>query len=491
MLAWWAATTLLVREVLNKVGAAGRSFWLAGRFAALRFACETRGNVLVIFTLALLPMLLVIGLGMDYGLAAYRQEQLNALADAAALAGVTPAMMLQSDSASITAASNMFNGQATSVAGIDYSSSNLNVTVTDNNTQRTVTVSYTASSQNIFGNLVGLTTTALSGSAQASNTASPNIDFYLLLDDSPSMALAATQADQTTLQNNTRAQTAGGCAFACHESAKPPLSTDVRGNPVGSDGYTEDNYTLARKLGVTLRIDLMKSATQNFLSTAQQMEAANGAQYRAALSTFDSSLTTIQALTSNLASASNEVNAINVLEVYQSHYLTSSNQNMDEDTDYDNAMNTMNGNMPAPGNGTHNPADTPQEVLFIVTDGVTDEAQASPLNPTTYPGMANREQYYMNAHQDWCTAIKNRGIRIAIIYTVYLPLPNFAWYVNFSGTGKGISPFQSSIGSQLQTCASPGLYAEVQVASDTAHDRLSAMMTQLFETAIQTARLTQ
>ena len=42
-------------------------------------------------------------------------------------------------------------------------------------------------------------------------------------------------------------------------------------------------------------------------------------------------------------------------------------------TNYDNAMSSVNTQMPNPGNGTNQTGDKPQEVLFIVTDGVEDE----------------------------------------------------------------------------------------------------------------------
>jgi hypothetical protein len=140
--------------------------------------------------------------------------------------------------------------------------------------------------------------------------------------------------------------------------------------------------------------------------------------------------------------------------------------------------------MPAPGNGTRSPSDTPQEVLFLVTDGVEDECMTSPLN--IYAGDGCRQQYLMNSNTDWCTAIKNRGIRIAVLYTEYLPLPTNAWYVNFDGLGAGISSFQPQIGPRLQSCASSGLYFEVQVGQD-----ISAALAALFQSVVQTARLTQ
>ena len=81
-------------------------------------------------------------------------------------------------------------------------------------------------------------------------------------------------------------------------------------------------------------------------------------------------------------------------------------------------MTNINTVLPTPGNGTNAAGDTPQEVLFFVTDGMEDEGKPrvmSVMNPA------------------WCTTIKNRGIRIAVLYTTYLPLPTDSWYVNSSG----------------------------------------------------------
>ena len=49
----------------------------------------------------------------------------------------------------------------------------------------------------------------------------------------------------------------------------------------------------------------------------------------------------------------------------------------DAETNYDSAMNGINTTMPTPGNGTNCAGDTPQEVLFFVTDGVEDENNPS------------------------------------------------------------------------------------------------------------------
>jgi hypothetical protein len=80
----------------------------------------------------------------------------------------------------------------------------------------------------------------------------------------------------------------------------------------------------------------------------------------------------------------------------------------------------------------------------------------------------------------YCTTIKNRGIRIAVLYTTYLPLPTNSWYNSY------IKPFQSQIGPTLQSCASPGLYFQVSTDQD-----ISGALAQLFNIAVETAHLTK
>jgi Flp pilus assembly protein TadG len=458
-----------------------------------RFLRSRRGNVAIITALAAIPMCFLVGMGMDYGTAADRQVQLNAYADAAALAAVTPNMMAQSTSKAVTAAQNTFNAQAAQLSDITYSPSNLTVSITTSGSKRSVTVSYSATYNTFFPTLLGRGTMPISGSSQATGGLPPNINFYLLLDDSPSMAIAATPSGITTMVSNTQYEcdsppnggSSCGCAFGCHESHPSgenhcnatSCSLSGTGNPSG-----EDNYALARALGVTLRIDLLATATQNLMTTAQNTEAGTNATYQMAIYTFDTAFNKIQALTSNLSTAASSASSIGVLEVYQNNMLTSSTNNNDEDTNYETAMNGINSLMPNPGSGTNNAGDTPQEVLFLVTDGVEDECESPTLN--SYSGGGCRQQYLMNSNTDWCTAVKSRGIRIAVLYTEYLPIPNNGWYANFDGAGAGISSFQSQIGNQLQNCASPGLYFEVDSGGD-----ISAALAQLFDSAVQSAYL--
>ena len=185
--------------------------------------------------------------------------------------------------------------------------------------------------------------------------------------------------------------------------------------------------------------------------------------------TFDVSVKNPIPLTSDLSTAQSEAANISLLEVWDNNNLTKTTANNDEDTNFDLGFSTLNVAMPTPGEGTNAPGDTPQEVLFIVTDGVSDEASGG-----------QRIYSPFGASPSWCQTIKNRGIRIAVLYTTYNPLPTNNWYNTY------ISGEQSSIATDAQNCASPGLYFEVNTGGD-----ITAAMDALFRTAIATARLTQ
>src|SRR6195256_1652949 len=245
------------------------------------FLSDSRGNFSALFALTLVPVITLVGIGVDFSASSKRKAMLDAVADSASLAGVTPAMPSQNDAASITAATNLFNAHVPSISGIG--SVTLSVTAADSGLSRSVTVSYSTTSTALFGKLVGQTAIPLSGISVAKASVPPNIDFYLLLDNSPSMAIAATTSGINTMVAHTPDQ----CAFACHESDTSP----------------NDYYGLARSLGVTLRMDLLRQATQNLMTTAQTAQTNNNAHYRAAIYTFNYGFNTITGLTSSLTTA--------------------------------------------------------------------------------------------------------------------------------------------------------------------------------------------
>jgi Flp pilus assembly protein TadG len=411
-----------------------------------RFRRHEGGAMALTIGLASIPLIFSVGAGVDYSTANMAKAKLDAVADAAALAAVDHQAISGTAAAAQTTATNVFNAQASNITNVTVGSPV--VTVTDSASGRTAVVSYTATKPNVFMGLLGSPTTTVTGQSTASAGLSTYIDFYLLLDNTPSMGVGATSADISKMVSNTSDQ----CAFACHDLSN-------------SNNY----YNLAKKLGVTMRIDVLTSATQDLMNTATASETLPE-QYRVAVYTFGTSaanagLTNVVALTSNLSSAKTAIGNIGLMTV------NGQNQNSDQDTNYDGILPAINTAIPSPGPGTQA---SPQKVLFFVSDGVADENNPSSCSEQTVSG--GRCQEPINVAL--CTAIKNRGVQIAVLYTPYLPLPTNAWYNQY------INPFASQISPQMQACATPGLFFAVSPTQG-----ISEAMTALFQNAVMTARL--
>lgn len=490
--------------------------WLAG---------DRRGNVLILTALSLVPLTFAVGFSIDYTRAMKLRTRMNAAADAAALAAVNVSMMQQGDTAATAAARTMFNAQVSGLPGMIYDTTNpANPTVTITSTGgvnigRSITVSYTAQSSNLFGGILGKASLTINGSVTADATRAPNINFYLLMDTSPSMLLPSTSNGLNAIR------TATGCAFACHtqnphndgiyvrNSAGASIWLDTAsGNwcPVSStdstyvycttaglkyrktNGQYADSYWLTRNYttlfggsNITLRIDEEQAAAQQLIPFAINSATNNRVTYRMQLFTFDwtapGSTHPVTTITSTMA----DVNTMASYTVpnfytmqdnwYVNNCPTSSYCNSDMGTETHNALQRMNAVMATPGDGST--AATPQGVLFLITDGMSDE---------TYNG--NRWHREFNA-QDLadCTTIKNRGIRIAVLYTEYLPdsMTGDSW------SQSAVAPYLGNVEPALQSCASARPDGSPLYYKVTTDQSVADALTALFALTVQTARLTR
>ena len=421
---------------------------LVRKFATL--CREKSGSLAPMFGIALVPLIGMIGAAVDYSNANRIRTMLLAAADAASVgsvatsaSGYNSAASMPLDGAVSGAAKDavkIFKGEVAGKTGFTLGSVKADVEKSKGSV--TSTVQFTAQVPMTFMKVFGVSSLTVTGTSAAAHDLPVFVDFYLLLDNTPSMGVAATPADIATMVSNTPDQ----CAFACHDLSN-----------------ASNYYALAKTLGVTTRIDVLRTATQQLMDTATSALAYPG-QYRMAIYTFGTSatnlgLTTITSLTSSLSSAKTAAANIDLMAVPNQSY------NNDQDTDYNSIMPAVNNVIPAPGDGLSSVA--PQKVLFFVSDGVSDAnvggvRTIAPINPAL------------------CTAIKNRGIRIALLYTTYLPLPTNAFYNTY------VAPFSSTIGPAMQSCASPGLYFEVSPTQG-----IPEAMSALFQKVLLQARLTQ
>lgn len=438
-----------------------------------RFRRDRSGNIAMTFGLVLLPLMVAVGCAVDYSRANQIRSKLISAADAASVGSVAKASpgfiaagAMTSDgeiSAGEDDARKIFNGNIFNQNGFTLVS--VTPTMTKSGGTITSTVQFTADVPTMFMGVIGRSKMTVSGGSTSTANMPLYVDFYLLLDNSPSMGVGATPTDVAKLV----AATTGNsfkpndqCAFACHDYNDP-----------------NNYYNLAKSLGVTTRIDVLRSATQQLMDTAAATQTYSN-QFRMAIYDFGASsktygLRSLFSLSSSLSSAKSAAGNIDLMGVYGNN----DSYTADKDSQFTTIFPQINNAIANPGAGT---SSAPLKYLFFVSDGVADEPNSSCLKPITG---SNRCQSPIDPAL--CDAIKKRNIKIAVLYTTYLQLPTNNWYMTwidpFNQGPFGPSP-NSQIAQNMQACASPGFYFEVSPTQGIA-DAMNA----LFKKAIADARI--
>lgn len=420
-----------------------------------RFAGDRRGNFAIMVAVAVIPMLGGIGLAVDYANLLRQKTRLANAADAAVLAAISE------NSPGRAYGDDMPGGGAVPVAEADaenffradFIDSDVELTSVVSDVKRrsnryTSTLRYEAQVPITFGKFLNMETVTVAGEAQAQIGIDPASDFYLLLDNTPSMGVGATPVDIATMVANTGDQ----CAFACHSLDNP-----------------SNNYTLAKSLGVAMRIDVVRLATQQLTDTAKAT-SRYAKQFRMAVYSFGEAatarkLTEVAGLTADMGDVKSASADLDLMTIPYQNY------DNDQLTSFDAVLSSLNELIPDPGTGYE--GSEPQKVLFFVSDGVGDSYKPGDCQKRTTGG---RCQEPINPQA--CEAIKERGIKIAVLYTSYLPLPTNGWYNTW------IKPFQSEIGTRMKECATPGLFFEVSPS-----EGIADAMKALFKKSITTLRL--
>lgn len=439
------------------------------RMVAKKLARDTSGNFGIITALVTVPLLTCVGMAIDVGYALDRRMDLLAAADAAAVGalasqsvGVLAAIGMAEDGRLVIAeedARKLFNGQigkrTTPAAegsenedeGISLSGLDIKIAKTGADLKSQVT--FSAKVPTTFLRLINQNYITVSGTATAVFNTGTYIDFYMLLDNTPSMGVGATYADIEAMERNT----SDSCAFACHQ-----LDT------------TNNYYNLAKRLKVQMRIDVVRQATQQLTYTATETMRYPG-QYRMAVYSFgasatDTKLTAVAPMSANMASVRSSADAIDLMTIPYQNY------NNDQATDLDSAFKSLKTIINKGGGGASK--SDPQKVVFFVSDGLTDSAKGAACTKKTTNGTRCQEPIDYSA----CKPLKEAGIKVAVLYTTYLPLPKNSWYNSW------IKPFQSQIATNMQNCASPGFYFEVSPS-----EGISEAMQALFQKIVSTPRI--
>ncbi|MDQ1197895.1 TadE/TadG family type IV pilus assembly protein [Agrobacterium sp. SORGH_AS 787] len=423
----------------------------------LNFWRDKSGNFAMLTAILAVPLFGAAGLALDFSQALAVKEDLQQQADATALAAVAKnspyvaeARKMGGDGPIIVAGSSptdLFKKEKDKKDDFDVKNVTLMVKKMGNVVESSVELDATVNTS--LSSILGKDLVTVSVKSTGRYQTEKYMNFYLLLDNTPSMGVGATPQDVAKMVANTPDQ----CAFACH---------DVKS---GAKSY----YQLAKDLNVTTRINVVGKATASLMDTAADTQTVSN-QFRMAVYTFgekaeDTKLLEVVPLTSSLSDAKSKSSKIDLMSIPYQGY------NNDQQTDIDRALTQISSKMGLQGDG--NSSATPEKVLFFVSDGVGDS-----YKPTTCTKRTTNGRCQEPIDTRLCTALKSQGYRIAVLYTTYLPLPTNGWYNDW------IRPFQSEISTRMQDCASQGLFFEVSPTQG-----ISDAMSALFKRAVSSPRL--
>jgi len=253
------------------------------------FARNRRGAVSVLFATAVVPMIGICGLAVDYGMWAEIHANLNDAVNTAALNAVKIAAAgeIANDpnyvSEGRVAGNQWFLTQAISTEPtLNVSGGSLNVSITGTTTL-TATVTYTNGQiRSIFGNLFGAKYYNFNDTAAATVNIAPYLEVVLMLDNSSSMDIAATTAGMNQLM------TLSACdpSNAFYDTNKTPNDKtqwtnasqtryDVYENSYGSNSFNGTTAGGSTNTGALSLITLSPAVTVPVATTPYPSYVAN------------------------------------------------------------------------------------------------------------------------------------------------------------------------------------------------------------------------
>lgn len=398
---------------------------------------DRRGNFGMLSMALMIPMLALAGGTLDITRAFEIRTQLAGAADAAVL-GTLAADSRFFRTLAKAGLDEAMNEGMDETGDLFYASTNIKAfrpqiipsfTITTDK-RAIVELNYQMRLPTSFLRLLGIATLPISGRAIAEIPLKRFTDIYLLLDNSPSMGVGATRDDIRRLQ----AATPDACAFACHNLED------------GENSY----YHIAKRNGVKLRIDVVREAATKMVGAFARLEplSANG---RMGIYTMGGDvrrqlgLTELSGLTTDPAKLGRAVAGVNLMVTPFYWY------NMAALTPMDDTFLALDKKIGPVGNGLS--GGNREKVVVFVSDGVADAPKF--MTPCAGP-LWEKVRCQEPIDVTNCERLKERGVRIAVLYTTYLPLDaKDFWYMDW------IRPFQPKISPAMEACASPGLFFEV------------------------------
>lgn len=477
-----------------------RALNVCGRAASLLGARS--GNVTIMFAFSLIPLIGLIGYGVDYGVAITDKAKIDAAADAAAIAGVVaakayfaanPNQSNLSANAFAAGAAQATNAFTVNTGTVPFAQVQLGTPQIARQGQTiTSTVSYTATIKNNFGQIFRTPTTTFGNTVTASADLPSYLDFYLLLDVSGSMGLPATStgmANLAAINTDNQSDYKQGCQFACH-----------------FPNYNGWNLAVNKK--IQLRSDALNNAVCSLLTRASS--PAMTGQYRVGLYPFINQMGTLADINSSMATLNSKADCTSTWPLALTKLLDTGTTQLYSNNDpstgtgaggthFEVVLPQMQSAIQTSGGfGDGSSTTNRKPFVFLVTDGMQNSQHYFilkngkyyyPGNPSTFSGYAAGNWDGSQPAQidpSRCTALKNAGATISLLYIPY----NIISFVDKGGgiaaENNKVNAFSPTLSTPLQSCASPGFFFTANTPAD-----ITAALNAMFDKALQVAHLTR
>lgn len=403
-----------------------------------RFVRSANGNVAIIFSLSMMVMMGAGGAAIDYIRLVEQRTEFAAAADSAVLAAISSAREAERNGLTgipklaKTAAQNAWN--ANLAADSSKRVKGLNVLVTKQDSAWNATVSYDVLAPTSFMGVLGIKSMKIAGEVKASTKIEKNLnywDFHIVIDDSSSMGIGATQADMDALQAHPQI----GCTFACHWA----------NYSIGE----EDSVSRAKKAGIKLRIDIVDEAVDAMIS--ELTKTSGGDNIRSKLWGMNDTAVELVALTTKLAEIKNHD-----IQLYKTPQSIGN-------TNYRKTLEKLETEVGKAGDGKSSV--TPKKAVFIVTDGIHE---------TSYKETNSVVDWYHHytgpMDPEFCQTMKENKVLVGVLYVDYITPPGYDF---------AIDPFKEDILPTLKACATEGLFFNATTPKDITNamkDMLAATM---------------
>jgi Flp pilus assembly protein TadG len=389
----------------------------------MRLLANRHGNIALTFGLVAVPLLLGVGVSIDYLRAYNARVKMQSDLDAALLASVK-----KIDNLSATQLKQQINTWFAAQAVDRQGTYALNLdSVVINKATKSVQAVATGVVPTTFLGLANIPSINVAVATTVSGPGTEYLNVYIVLDHSASMMLAATTSGQNLMKSVTK-----GCVLACHQ---------FEGGPYTYNGNTyQTNYDLAEGMGVELRVDVAVKAAERVLD---MINAADPTHNRIKVGLYSIGSDAKQVLAPTFSTG----DALRTL-TDDSAELNSATAEL---TSYFDVSLPKLATFVGDAQGTGKTADTPKKLVLILTDGVESQ------RPWVMDGYEDgKEGLNVNTtplNPAWCNDVKQQSGKdratVGVLYTEYLPMTWDAGYNRTLDDSMKSSAYKSAWGGEI------------------------------------------